>query len=153
VLRYHRPIQENGTMTYEFLYNPGKSMVHPVLGKLAFLLEPDGVKLHRLTDTLHGPARLDPANAVDDPSCRRGPDRLPLKTGEWNRLALRATRDGITIILNDVEIFARKVELTDDLTFGFFHFADQTEARIREVSYAGKWSKAVPTRKLNGSEQ
>ena len=35
---------------YEFFYDPDKAMVHPMLDRFTFLLEPEGVKLHWLTD-------------------------------------------------------------------------------------------------------
>ena len=60
VLRYHRPMLEDGEIGYEFYYDPGKAMVHPGLDRLAFLLEPDGVKVHRLTDA---PVRADRPDA------------------------------------------------------------------------------------------
>ena len=50
-LAYFRPLRPGETLRYEFFYEPGKTHVHPSLGRLAFLLEPDGVKLHWLTDT------------------------------------------------------------------------------------------------------
>ncbi len=50
VLRYHRPMLEDGQIEYEFYFDPGKVMVHPVFDRLAFLIDPEGVKLHRLTD-------------------------------------------------------------------------------------------------------
>ena len=44
VLRYHRPMLEDGRIAYEFYYDPGKAMVHPSLDRLAFLIEPEGVR-------------------------------------------------------------------------------------------------------------
>src|SRR5690606_4286892 len=46
LLRYHRPIEEDGTIEYEFLYEPGRTCVHPALDRLAFVLAPDGVRIH-----------------------------------------------------------------------------------------------------------
>ena len=50
ILQYHRPILEDGQIDYEFYYSAGKTEVHPAIDRLAFLLEPDGVKLHVLSD-------------------------------------------------------------------------------------------------------
>ena len=47
---YQRPLLEDGAVEYEFFYDPDKAHVHPMLDRLVFLLEPDGVKLHWLTD-------------------------------------------------------------------------------------------------------
>src|SRR5262249_52872006 len=49
-LAYFRPLHPGETVRYEFFYQPGKVQVHPSLGRLAFLLEPEGVRLHWLTD-------------------------------------------------------------------------------------------------------
>ena len=39
-------------MTYEFFYTPDGDavMTHPALGRLAFLLQPEGVRVHWITD-------------------------------------------------------------------------------------------------------
>ena len=50
LLSYHRPLLENERISYEFLYVPGETAVHPALGRITFLLEPEGVALHWLTD-------------------------------------------------------------------------------------------------------
>ena len=75
IIRYHRPMLEDGEISYEFYYDPevkvaappnrnlsylganapkrtlkGKTLVHPALDRMVCLLEPDGVKIHWLTD-------------------------------------------------------------------------------------------------------
>jgi hypothetical protein len=50
LLQYHRPMLEDGTISYEFYYEPGKAAVHPTLDRLSLLLEEDGVQVHWLTD-------------------------------------------------------------------------------------------------------
>ena len=49
LLSYHRPLRDGDVLSYEFLYEPGQVMVHPALDRLAFLLEPAGVRLHWMT--------------------------------------------------------------------------------------------------------
>src|SRR5205085_104156 len=49
-IHYQRPLLEDGVVEYEFFYDPDKAQVHPMLDRLVFLLEPEGVKLHWLTD-------------------------------------------------------------------------------------------------------
>src|SRR5260370_31026591 len=36
LLKYHRPMLEDGLIAYEFDYDPGKVMAHPALDPLAF---------------------------------------------------------------------------------------------------------------------
>ncbi len=144
LLRYARPVAEDGEITYEFFHEPGKAIVHPSLDRLAFLLDPEGVKLHRITDGKHDRTGLDPGNATDEPSSRRGPARLPLKPGEWNRMALAIRGDEVTLTLNGQVVFARQLEASNRRDFGFFYFADESEARVRDVVYKGEWPRTLP---------
>ena len=144
LLRYARPLAEDGEVTYEFFYEPGKAIVHPSLDRSAFLLGPEGVKRHRITDGKHDRTGLDPGNADDEPGPRRGPARLPLKAGEWNRLGLTIKGDEVAISLNDEVIASGKIESANQRDFGLFYFADEAEARVRNVVYRGDWPKALP---------
>ena len=144
VLRYHRPLLEDGQIDYEFYFDPGKQMVYPALDRLAFLVEPDGIKIHRLTDGAHERSGLAPDNTCEEPQNRRGPGSIPWKARAWNRLALRIAGDRVTIELNGQSIFERPIEPENQRTFGLFHFADETGARVRNVSYEGSWARSLP---------
>jgi Protein of unknown function (DUF1583)/Protein of unknown function (DUF1581) len=144
VLRHARPMLEDGEIEYEFFYETGKAMVHPALGRLAFLINPDGVSLHRLTDDPRDRAGLEPGNLGVEPGRRRGPASPPLRPKGWNRLKMALVGDVATITLNDVPIYERPIEPTNSRTFGLFHSADETEARVREVSYRGDWPRTIP---------
>ena len=98
---------ENGRITYEFEYEPGKVLVHPVLDRLAFVLDSNGVKIHWLTDGAYERTGLTPDNLRHEPENRRGPATLPLKPRKWNRLVLRLTGDRLTLELNDQAIYER----------------------------------------------
>jgi tetratricopeptide (TPR) repeat protein len=148
LLTYHRPISEDGEIALEFFYDPGKAMVHPALGRVVFLLEPDGVRIHTLTDGRSDKPGLDPGNATTERSNRHGPNHLPLKPHEWNRLVVNLSGDVATVKLNDLVIFERKLESTNSRMFGLFHYADQTEIRVRGMVYRGQWPKIPPTGKL-----
>ena len=144
VLRYNRPMLEDGEITYEFYYEPGKAMVHPALDRLTFLLEPDGVKIHWMTDAQYDRSGLKPDNAAVEPDNRRGPPSLPLKPKDWNRLNLSTSGDRVALRLNGVEIYSRAIEPTNQRIFGLFHELDQTEVRVRSVTYAGQWPRQLP---------
>src|SRR5262249_54345852 len=144
LLRYHRPLLEDGEVEYEFYYDPGKVLTHPALGRLAFLLGPDGVRVHRLTDGASDESGLDPANAADEPAGRRGPGKVPLKPKEWNRVKLALAGNQMTVWLNGVEVFERDLGPGPGRTFGLFHYADETEARVRNVTYRGRWERKLP---------
>ena len=124
LLVYHRPILEDGRIEYEFYSDPGKMMVHPALGRMAFLLEPDGVKIHLLTDGVYERTGLSPDNTADEPESRRGPASIPLKPKAWNRLAISLEGDRVALALNDQPIYDRAIDPVNQRTFGLFHFAD-----------------------------
>lgn len=49
LVRYFRPLEDGDTLTYEFLHEPGRVEIHPALGRLAFLIETSGVRIHWIT--------------------------------------------------------------------------------------------------------
>jgi len=144
LLVYHRPILEDGRLTYEFYHDPGKVMVHPVLGRTAFLLDPDGVKIHWLTDGAYERKGLAPDNTADEPESRRGPASIPLKPKAWNKLELNLAGDRVALSLNNQPIYDRAIEPVNQRTFGLFHYADSTQVRVRNVTYEGNWPRSLP---------
>ena len=144
LLVYHRPMLEDGQITYEFYYDPGKVMVHPALGRLAFLIETDGVKVHRLTDGAYERSGLTADNTREEPENRRGPASLPLKPRAWNKLDLGIIGDKVTLGLNGQPIYERTIEPENQRSFGLFHYSDLTEVRVRSVTYEGGWPRSLP---------
>ena len=144
LLRYHRPLVEDGSVEYEFLYSPGKATAHPALDRLVFLINPDGVKIHWLTDEKYDFTAVPPDNAINEPQNRRGPESLPLKPGEWNRAKLSITGDTASLELNGVLVYERKLEATNQRTFGLFHYADRSELLVRNPVMRGDWPKTLP---------
>jgi tetratricopeptide (TPR) repeat protein len=142
--RYHRPLVEDGEIAYEFYYEPGKTLTHPALGPEAFLLDPDGVKIHHLTDGAYERSGRTPDNATVEPESRRGPASLPLKAKAWNHAALTLKGDTLTLRLNGEPICERRIESSTPRLFGLFHFADETEVRVRNVTYRGDWPRRLP---------
>ncbi len=143
-LYYQRPLLEDGAVEYEFYYDPGKALVHPMLDRLTFLLDPDGVKLHWLTDGPGDKSGRAFDNVKDEPGARRGPAKLPLKEKAWNKVRLAVTGDTVKVSLNGTEVYERVIEPTNQRFFGLFHYTDRTEARVRSMTYAGDWGKTVP---------
>jgi hypothetical protein len=141
---YLRPMLEDGAIEYEFFYDPDKALVHPMLDRLTFLLEPEGVRLHWLTDGTTEPSQTPFDNVVDEPSCRRGPSRLGLKPKAWNKVRLAVAGDVVKLALNGVEVYERSIEPTNQRQFGLFHYSDRTEARVRSMTYVGAWPKKLP---------
>jgi hypothetical protein len=142
---YHRPMVEDGSIEYEFFYDDASAHVHPALDRLAFLLDPKGVKIHWCTDGAHDRTGLPASNSHDEPENRRGPDRLPLRLQAWNRLKLMLAGDTIDLTLNGQHIYQRRLEPTNLRQFGLFHFPDRTEARVRNIVWRGDWPRELPS--------
>ncbi|MBS0202102.1 MAG: DUF1583 domain-containing protein [Planctomycetes bacterium] len=147
LLQYHRPMLEDGEITYDFFYIPNPAQahqVHPALGQMVMLLDPAGVKIHWLTAAQFERGGLAHDNSFDEPEHRRGPQKLPLKNGSWNKLALNLKEDVVSLTLNDTLIFERPLDPGNSRTFGLFHTAGETRARIKNVIYRGNWPKSLP---------
>lgn len=168
IIRYHRPMLEDGEISYEFYYDPdqkipepadpqrnfgpfnqpqprmieGQTVVHPALDRLVCLLEPDGVKVHWLTDGRYDRTGLLPGNLTVESD--RGPQTLPLKPQNWNSVRFAVTGDTLSITLNDVLVFTRPIEPTNLRHFGLFHYVNESTARVRNVRYRGDWPKTLP---------
>ncbi len=143
-LYYQRPMLEDGAIEYEFFYDPGKAQVHPMLDRLVFLLEPDGVKLHWLTDGPNEKSGVSFDNTKDEPNCRRGPAKLALKEKAWNKVRVAIVGDAVKVSLNGTEVYERAIESTNQRFFGLFHYADVSEARVRSMTFTGDWGKILP---------
>jgi hypothetical protein len=135
---------EDGAIEYEFYYRPGESHCHPALDRLAFLLEPAGVRMHWITDDRYDRTGLSADNAFDEPQYRRGGPMLPLKANAWNRVALNLQGDVVRLSLNGQLVYQRPLEPTNQRTFCVFHYADQTEARVRHIAWRGEWPRELP---------
>ncbi len=145
LLRYHWPIVWDSEISYEFYYRQGEMLVHPAIGRRAFLLGEQGVQTHWVTADIWDITNLEPGNATEDGnrvSARPGP--LPFKVNSWNRLTFSLNGDAFALSLNETPIFAGDLEPTNDRTFGLFYFCDQTEARVRNIVLKGNWPRSLP---------
>ncbi|MCA9057326.1 MAG: DUF1583 domain-containing protein, partial [Planctomycetaceae bacterium] len=145
LLRYMRPMMEDGTIEYEFRYEPGEFAVHPALGRLAFLLQPDGMRLHWITDDRYDATDVAPENSFVPERWEKRP--LPLRAGEWNRLQLSVVDSTVAINLNGSPICELTLPATisgSRRVFGFFRYADQSDVQVRNVTMRGDWPKSVP---------
>ncbi len=143
LLRYHRPVFEDGVISYEFFYRSDEIAVYPAFDRLCFILSEKGVSLHYLTDGKFDRTGLDPANVT--PALRVGRDdqELPLRAGDWNQLQLIVRGDVLQIHLNGERIFTQEFDATNQRTFGLFHYLDQTEARVRNLHWRGEWPREL----------
>ena len=144
---YQRPMLEDGTIEYEFFYSQGQQTAHPMLDRLCFLMTPEGVRIHWLTDGLYDRTELSPDNETVEAANRRGPNALPLLANAWNRVSVTLKGDTIDILLNDELVYQRTLESTNQRHFGFFYYADQSELNVRNVQWTGQWPRELMTLK------
>ena len=165
IIRYHRPMLEDGEISYEFFYDPdvkielppsnyfsgfggsapkrtarGQTVVHPALDRMVCLLDPDGVKIHWLTDGRWDRTGMKAGNA----EVMKG-EKLTLKAGDWNSVRFATKGDTLLIELNGDTIFTREIEPTNLRHFGLFHYANESNVRVRNVHYRGNWPTALPS--------
>jgi hypothetical protein len=148
-LAYFRPLQNEESIAYEFLYEPGKHEVHPALGRLAFLIEPNGVRVHWLTAGEAEWTGLAENNATIEPLNRRGPRPLPLNPAQWNRLRMALSKDTLTLTLNDVEIYARKMDAGNSRRFSLYYDRSRSAAQVRNVVMHGDWLERLTDEQRN----
>ena len=148
-LYYIRPLQDGESISYEFQYDPGRYLVHPTMGRLTFLMEPEGVRLHWLTDGDREWTGLPEDNAVTEPLNRRGSKPLPLKSGDWNGVTILLKDDTLTLSLNDATIYQRPLEPENRRTFGFYHDRNRSAVLARNVVIRGDWPERLTADQLD----
>ena len=144
LIRYHRPMIEDGSISYEFYYEADRFDIHPALGRTAFLIRPKGVSLHTIGDWPYDRTGLDPTNVTWVTGRENITGSLPLKSKEWNRVDFTITGNVVTIRLNAQTVFQHTLAESNQRTFGLFHYADQTEARVRNIRWQGDWPRKLP---------
>ena len=150
LLVYMRPFLEDGDIEYEFFYAPGKTLAAPAItsaapaiGRNCFLLNPDGVYLHTVTDGVYDSTRTRPGNAIKVTS--DSTDKLPLLPNDWNKISLSLRGDTLALNLNDKAILTAKIRARpSERHFGLFHFADQCDLRVRRIRWQGGWPHSMP---------
>ncbi|MEK6262503.1 MAG: DUF1583 domain-containing protein [Planctomycetota bacterium] len=146
---YHRPVHSGERIRYEFFYKPGDEgvEVHPTLDRLAFLLRPEGVKLHWLTtnrSTDAAGAWIATDNVAEETVNRRGPSPLPLKINDWNTAGIEIRNGRVRIELNGQLVYERPLEPAWGSRFGLYHDRTKTASRVRNVVLSGDWPEWSP---------
>lgn len=150
-LAWMRPLLDGETLSYEFFYEDQMAEVHPTLGRLAFLLEPGGVRIRWITTGQTEWTGLEPDNAVIEPLNRKGPRSLPFQAQDWNAVTLQMQDGKLQIALNGETIYVRPVADLSNLHPGFFHQPQLTTARIRNVKLNGgdSWPETLTVEQMS----
>lgn len=141
LLRYQWPLIWDCDVHYEFYYSPGHHAVGPALGRLALLPNPQGVSIHWITNGLYESTDLDPLNQTAEGNTAAG---VPLEEKAWNRATLSVQGNQLRLTVNEQPVYSGTIGITNDRSFGLFHFADQSEARVRNIVVRGNWPKQIP---------
>ena len=145
LLTYQRPLEEVASVDYQFFYEAGVAETHPALDRMAFVLKPDGIRIHWITDSKWDAGEVRPDNLIAEPGSHRGPAELPLKPDAWNQMTVAVDGSTVALTLNSTLIYEDTLDLNNHRTFGLFHFADQSEVRVRNVSMSGNWPRSLPS--------
>jgi tetratricopeptide (TPR) repeat protein len=145
---YFRPLQDGETVKYEFLYEPNQTLVHPAIGNLVLLLNPDGVRLHWLERNQPDATLLDYENVADEKQNRRGPAALPLKPAEWNAVQISLSGATLSLKLNGELIFERPLEAFNTRQFGLAYDRHLTGAKVRNVILSGNWPEKLTAEEM-----
>jgi len=143
LLQYNRPMLEDGTIAYEFFYREGSTHVHPAIGNVAFLISPDGIRVHRMTTGCFDVSAGAPGRSII-PDLPAAISRVPLKEDRWNKMSLNLVGDTVQLTLHGEKIITHELSSDTPRTFGLFHYSDQTEACVRSVIWTGDWPDSIP---------
>lgn len=142
LLKYARPVFEDGVVEYEFFYNEQQLEAHPTVGNQAFLISPAGLSVHQVTDGLFEQRRVRPGNSE---SISTSDESFPLRLGEWNQVRLRFEGDTLHFELNGKLVSTLPLEMPPiERTFGLFHYADVSGLRVRNLKWTGSWPTELP---------
>ncbi|MEM6366423.1 MAG: DUF1583 domain-containing protein, partial [Planctomycetota bacterium] len=145
LLVYTRPMIEDGSIEYEFWYEPNAFDAAPCVAGLAYRLTPRGVLEHRVTHGRYDRSRLRPDNVMPGRLSKQL-SKPELDPGHWNRVTLSLVGSTLTISLNDQDVFQTDVDVpANERHFGLFHFADQSSLRVRNARWTGDWPKDTPS--------
>jgi hypothetical protein len=149
-LNFCRPLLDGETLSYEFYREGDHVVAHPVIGRLAFMIQPDGVKSHWITSGVFDADfyKIPNDNSMVESDCQRGPKTLPLKNGDWNLISMSRRENAVEITLNGELVFVRSLSEVADFRPGFFRYFTQ-EARIRNVTLSGDWPDSSDAAELN----
>ena len=146
LMMYSRPMLEDGEIEFETFYVPGDFEIHPAIGRSAFLIDPAGASLHRLTDAQWEVGKLASPVTLDNRTPMEGAQASSWKENDWNRVKLKLVGDQVTLFVNDQQVLQESIqEPRNERFFGLFRYSDKTQSRVRNVKYRGDWPKVLPS--------
>lgn len=153
-LNYHRPLLDGEQIKYEFFYKKDSIVAHPAIGRSAFLLTDDGIRLHWMNAANYqgqgtGLSVLEDENEFDVPEYRKGPAKLPLLNDDWNNVIVQRIDGEISLQINGTEVYRYPLDVEDLANFGFFRDRTKEEVRVRNIVLSGDWPTELTPEILN----
>lgn len=142
LLQFMVPLPERLRISWSFRWEPGRWLVHPVVGDHVLFLEPGaGISVGRLSQVC-GPRPEISAASVRE-ACRKIEEsRCELSGDPWQQAAVEIDGNGLELWLNGQPAAAWQLPDSEDRRFGFFHWSDQVGAEIRSLELR-KWNRSA----------
>ena len=140
IASYRRPMTSGDRFSFEFRYEPGKTMANPVIGSVVVGLL-DGQKVSEMV--AYDKELSETANVANISDSPHALEAVTLKKDAWNKVDLRVTDSDAEIVVNDVAVWRRPLDKLDHLFPGVQKFKPQA-AEIRNVVLAGNWPESLP---------
>lgn len=136
LLRYSRPLLENGTMTWSFFYSKGGRAAWPVIGDQVFVTESgEPPAIHALTGS-----SWETAAADFRPDRLTPPDKViaepQLLENQWNSAELQLNGGKALLLINDQPVMEQILDEENDRFFGVFHWNGETEAAAKDIEWS-----------------
>jgi len=85
------------------------------------------------------------ATSIEGQSQTKSAAKLDLKDKSWNQVQIKIEGDHLQLILNGQSILATDLDASNQRQFGVFHFANETEVKVRNIIYKGNWPTTLPS--------
>ncbi|MEI7702773.1 MAG: DUF1583 domain-containing protein, partial [Planctomycetia bacterium] len=138
LIQYLRPLPARASLTYAFFFEPGRKLVHPVLGDDIFELQPGSGIQRRSVSNMAENLRAD-LTRPNSPASEPASSALPLRPNDWNQMQLVAEAGKIGLVLNGQTLATFPISAQSSRVFGLFHWSDQTAAEVRDLTVSGEW--------------
>lgn len=147
---YQRALRDGESIRYQYFYRAFGTVAHPALGRLAFLLAPEGVKTRFIFDGEAAAKRfgLELENLKLESQYQKNSGSLPLKSNEWNDVELKLVGSNVQIMLNGSLVFERPVDESMSTLFGFYRQKHQ-DSMIRNIRLSGNWPEKFDPAMIN----
>ncbi|MEM9589040.1 MAG: DUF1583 domain-containing protein, partial [Planctomycetota bacterium] len=145
-IQHLRPLCEGESVTYNAKYRAGMVESHPTLGRTAFLIRPDGVKLRWLarSDSLDS-VECDSLHEVEPALMLPTAKEMKLKPSDWNEFKLTSERATVLLTVNGIDVC--RVEKTRNQQIGLMREANR-EVEVKSILLEGDWPERLPANLL-----